>query len=244
MKHSPRIVTALLIVALTLAIVGMGALILAVTIPGAVACTLIKFVGLQSLPSGILVEPAIPAQEQASYLTLVSEARARIERTFGAPRAEPIVVFFEDPRVFGPLNINIIASTSYIPGRVCTLVGPKGQNIDIIAHELMHAELCERVGYWRRLAEIPVWFDEGVAMQLDLRPRFELPQAEALDTAYVRQLDSPCRFYPPNDQQLIHNYAAAKVEVAHWLDKVGAQTLYQRFECICNGERFSTVFAK
>lgn len=223
---------------------GFGVATLTFAIPGAAACALIEVRGFDSLPDGTLVESGSSAQEQARFLELLSGAKARIERTFGTHRAEPTVLFFQDSRAFWPLKLNAHGSTSFVASRACVMVGPNGQNLDVVAHELMHAELVERVGYWRRFMEVPVWFDEGVAMQVDFRPRNELPKGEPIDTTYVRQLESARHFFQPNEQRLVRNYASAKVEVTRWLSEVGAQSLYQRFERIRAGEQLNEVLAK
>ena len=31
---------------------------------------------------------------------------------------------------------------------VCIFIGPKGRNADVVAHELVHAEVFERVSLW------------------------------------------------------------------------------------------------
>ena len=223
---------------------GLGLATLAYAVPGATACALVEYTGLESLPDRILVEPGSSAPERDRLLDLISKARARIENTFGTPHAKPIVVFFQDTQFFWPLKLNAYGSTSFIGSRACIMVGPKGQNLDVVAHELMHAELFERVGYLRRFTEVPVWFDEGIAMQVDFRPRYELPKGELIDTTYVRQLETAREFFQPNDQQLTKNYAAAKAEVAHWLSEADAQSLYQRFERIRTGEQFNAALAK
>ena len=223
---------------------GLGLATLAYAVPGATACAIVESTRLESLPDGTLVESGSSAPERDKLLDLMSRARARIEKTYGAPRAKPIVVFFQDTQFFWPLKLNAYGSTSFIGSRACVMVGPKGQNLDVVAHELMHAELFERVGYLRRFTEVPVWFDEGIAMQVDFRPRYELPKGEPIDTTYVRQLETVRQFFQPNDQQLTKNYAAAKAEAAQWLSEVDAQSLYQRFDRIRTGEQFNAALAK
>ena len=46
-------------------------------------------------------------------------------------------------------------------------------SIDVTAHELVHAELAQRLGFWTRTVKLPVWFDEGIAVQLDRRADFD-----------------------------------------------------------------------
>jgi len=113
----------------------------------------------------------------------------------------------------------------------------------VLAHELMHAELAERVGYWRRMTQMPTWFDEGVAMQVDFRPRYDLLKSVTARTGEVRKLATAGAFFGGNDGERVRNYAAAKYEVAHWLSDVGRPSLYRRLERLRNGEPFAAVLA-
>jgi hypothetical protein len=232
------------LLAATFAAIGIVLVTLAFAVPGPVACTLVALQGFKSLPEGTLVEPGSSQQEQAQVAALLSGARARIEKTYGTPRAQPTIVFFQDSQKFWPLKLNSHGSTNFLGSRACVMVGPKGRNIDVIAHELMHAELFDRVGAWRKFTQIPAWFDEGIAMQVDFRSRYELPPGELANTTYVRRLESTNQFFNQSGQQLVKNYASAKAEVAVWLADVGAQSVYQRFEQIREGEMFSAAVAK
>jgi hypothetical protein len=214
---------------------------LAVGGPGAVACSLVHTGGLAALPDGTLVEPGRTAQEQAEVLRLLAEARERITLTYGPPRAQPAVVFLQVPRRHG-LPLNSYGSTSIVGSRACVVIGPQGHNTDVVAHELMHAEVFARTGFWRHLRHVPAWFDEGVAMQVDRRPAYALPADGRVDTAFVRQLDTQRAFNATaDDAQLTRHYAAAKAEVTQWLSGVGAQSLYARLDRLGQGEAFDDI---
>lgn len=233
----------------TLAIVfGLGVTVLAYAAyasASVTACALAKFAELEALPDGTLVEQSSSVVERATFIELQSQARVRIKETFGAPRAEPLVVF-RDSRTFWPLKLNNYASAAFLGSRVCVLIGPQGQNVDIVAHEFMHAELANRVGHWRRFFDVPAWFEEGVAMQVDLRARYNWSdqQDKSKGYGYVRQLNSQSKFNDADDKQLTRNYAAAKAEVAQWLTTIGRGELYNRFERIRAGENFEAVLTK
>ena len=214
--------------------------------PGETACAVARFSGMDTLSDGTLIEQNSSAMERATFMELQSQARDRIKATFGAPRAKPIVVVFADSKTFWPLRLNTYASAAFIGSRVCLLIGPQGQNVDVVAHEFMHAELASRVGYWRRNFEVPAWFDEGVAMQVDLRARYNWPDQHGKpnDFSYVRRFNSQGQFRDADDAQLTRNYAAAKAEVAQWLHSIGPGALYGRLERIRVGEDFDAVLVK
>lgn len=178
----------------------------------------------------------------ADFTQLISEAKIRIQKTFGVPKSTPIVIFFNDPAVYWPLKLNEYGSTQFIGKKVCVFVGPKGQNIDVVAHELMHAEIAYRVGYWHRLTELPAWFDEGLAMQVDHRARYNLSNGIHTDNESVKKLWYARDFFVDDDEQLTKNYASAKYEVARWVTGVGNNSVYSQLERIKNQESFDAVF--
>jgi hypothetical protein len=122
------------------------------------------------------------------------------------------------------------------------MIGPQGTNLNVVTHELMHAELSERVGMWRRLTMIPAWFDEGVAMQMDFRSEYDLKRPNN-NLASVKTLRSISQFNAGHDQQITQHYAFAKAIVAKWLTKIGFSNLYPSLERIRAGEKLEVVFS-
>jgi hypothetical protein len=230
---------------------GLAALLLvpptlAWALPVATTCALIAGLpGHRALPDGSLVDPARPRVEQARLQRLRAQARARIAAFYGMPRAAPAVVFIGDAPTFAPLNLNPTAGTRFLPGGACVYVGPHGENLDVLAHELMHAEVFERVGFWTRVRGVPTWFDEGIAMQVDGRDAFDLDSHARTPerTAFVRELATSGQFFAADGPALTANYAAAKAQVAHWLQSTPPRGLYGRLERLRRGERFAEAMA-
>ena len=193
--------------------------------PGVVACALID-----AIPVGA------EDREQAS---LVSEARVRIAHLFGEPQSRPIIVFWDKAGFFAKLRLNDYASTHLLGARACVFVGPKGRSLDVVGHELVHAEVFDRVGPWFRMTQVPVWFDEGLAMQVDYREKYVLPKG--VDTRYIRNASTPASFFVADDQELTRNYGAAKSEVARWVAEVGSTFVYAQLARIRSGEKFTNV---
>lgn len=212
--------------AFSVVVVGLGLAVYVYANPGVAVCAFVD--GEQKYP--------------ATVDQLLSESRIRIKNTFGVPGAKPIVVFFNDKNAFLPLKLNEYGSTQFIGSRVCVMIGPKGKNIDVVAHELMHAEIAAQVGYWNRLTQLPVWFDEGLAMQVDFRPQYVLRDGAGAGTRYVKTLGSVREFFVPNSDLLTMNYASAKAEVASWVAGVGHKSVYGQLERVRAGESFDAVF--
>lgn len=188
---------------------GMGALVF---------CAALPLTGYVQLPDGSWVSPVRSSAERTALSELTVAARARIAQTYGPHQADPRVVFFEPDRLTAALGLNTTGSTSFVPGGSCVLIGPAGGNVDVVAHELMHAEILDRAGYWARLWQLPVWLDEGLAMQVDWRSHYAWSaRDEAGGSAFVRELDSARQFFSTDAAQLTRNYAAARQETCDWL---------------------------
>jgi hypothetical protein len=224
------------------AIIVLGTATLAFAFPGGTACALIEFSGLETLPDGTRLPSSSTNAERQAMLEIQAQAKTRITTMFGAPRAKPLVVFLNNPATVFTFKSNGYGSTFFVGPRVCVILGPEGTNIDVVAHELLHAELSERVGPWRRFREIPAWFDEGLAMQVDFRSRYNSSQAvDATELASLRTLRSMDQFYAGNDEAITQHYARSKQAVAQWLEKIGRSNLYSRLERIRAGESLNSV---
>ncbi len=210
--------------------------------PVELACLFVQWGASAPLPNGPWVEPGSSEADRARFSGLHEQARARIVQTFGASRSRPMVAFLEDTQAFWPLRINEHGSAATLAN--CVVIGPKGQSVDVVAHELMHRELSERVGLWRELTTIPTWFHEGVAMQVDHRPRYLLQPGQVYETGLdgaVDSLRSVRQFNRGDDEEITQHYRFAKAEVARWLEQVGPAHLYAHLERIRAGESFRDV---
>lgn len=221
----------------------IGLTALAAVRPEAAVCLSIGLRDLDRLADGTLVERQINEVQRREVMALQERARSRIAGFLGAAavQASPVVVFLDDPGALWPARYNRYASASFVGARACVVVGPDGRNLDVVAHELMHAELFERVGPWQRAFSIPTWFDEGLAMQLDHREKYSLPEP-GVPTSSVRTLDSAAEFFVNSDPELTRHYAFAKAEIGKWLARVGPGRLAERLDRIKSGEDFDRVW--
>jgi hypothetical protein len=209
----------------------------AMAFPAPTACVAIAAYDFEEMSEQFFVPPNSGPTQRARYETLVLEGRERIKDAFGEPEADPIIVFFDDPRSFTPLFLNEVGQGPSIGSHDCLIIGPRGQNVDVVSHELMHSEILHRAGAWKSFREIPAWFNEGVAMQVDFRERFIIPPDDLPDTSYVRALNSSNAFFAGEN-----SYAAARHEVMDLLNKHPAKRLYANLERVRNGETFAKVF--
>ncbi len=206
----------------------------------ALACELSYFLNFRDANGQFFIGSDIPLERIEELSQIVSLAHNRITRSYGAPKSTPKILFTSDPSITEALGANETATMHRTPWRSCIVIGPKGQNIDVMAHEWLHAEIQERVGLWRFIQEIPIWFDEGVALTVDLREPF-LPENIELSEdqiGQVRSLVSGKAFFSGN---LMENYQAARLTVKTLID---VDSFYRDLERISNGYSFDSVFLK
>lgn len=230
------------VLAVFVAVFGFAVVGYAAANPSAAVCAALDAIPSTRLNDGTLVaSDALEPNQARAIERLVSDAKGRIAEVFGEPRSKPIVLFFDGADRFGPFRLNEYGSTQFIGSRICVLIGPKGQNVDIVAHELMHAEIADRVGPLAKFTELPTWFDEGLAMQVDFRSEYDIRAGADVDSKSVRDMGSARYFFVSDSDVLTSNYASAKFEVALWANKVGYSSIYAYLERIKQGEAFEKV---
>ena len=116
----------------------------------------------------------------------------------------------------------VIGTTHFAPGLPAViLLNADGQNVDVMAHEWAHAETAARVGVLHRTYQMPTWLDEGLAMQVDLRPSYNLQALQRLVQQAGRvprltQISSPRTFFQAGGNGRLH-YAYSRCVVADML---------------------------
>jgi hypothetical protein len=141
----------------------------------ALACDLLPILNYQQINSGVFIADDVSEPNANIISELVESASERISHVYGKPISTPRFVITADIHSAADWGANETASMHRMPWRSCIVIGPKGQNTDVISHEWLHAEIQHRIGFIRFLTEIPVWFDEGAALTLDYRKPF-LPE--------------------------------------------------------------------
>ena len=154
----------------------------------------------------------------------IEEARTRVQAFVGTLSATPWIICQRR----SALGLDISHGTTRFAPFLSpfVVVGPFGVNVDVIAHELMHAEIAARTSALLRTYRVPTWFDEGLAMQLDRRSDYDqhalkmYRQSGLLSTIHLDQLASPAEFFRTGDEGKAH-YAFAKCVVGRWLAASG-----------------------
>ena len=234
-------------------IVGLVLFALALAIPVRALCSAAwvnrAFVGIDGyvqIDDGVYAARNLPLEERRRALTILRTARGRIAETFGAPVARPMTIIAANDREAARLGLaSNVPGTAFIsPLDTEVVLNLAHFSIDVTAHELVHAELAQRLGFWHRAVKLPVWFDEGVAVQLDRREPYLIDCGAVGEQRIrqVRQLTTVRRFWQGDTAQIVRNYQAAKCAAAEVLEQHPPRTLYASLAQLTQGAHFDDVF--
>jgi len=206
----------------------------------ALACELLPALNYQQIEKEVFIDPDFSKSEAQTVISLIDSASQRIGDLYGATESKPRWVITSSPLIAARWGANETASMHRMPWRTCIVIGPEGQNVDVIGHEWLHAEIQQRVGFLRLLMEVPTWFDEGAALTVDYRAPFlpeniNLPESEVED---VQALTNGRAFFSGD---IGANYQAARMAVLPLID---TETFYDDLERIARGKSFENVFLK
>jgi hypothetical protein len=218
---------------------------------GFMACLLVAFdENFEEEAPGLFVQKNMPDHLRDSLEIAGQNARERVGAFFGAQLAHPVIIAVHQRKLMARYG-NVLAQTGLThlsPLRAYIVLEPKGINTDVMSHELCHAELLHRLGWWKRVWEIPTWFDEGLAMMLDYR--FASPDDEWVmltqEGVYAPPLDriETGKSFFKDPSKVYINYLTARHEVAIWHRHVQQEGLLRLINCIKEGGSFSECYQK
>ena len=107
-------------------------------------------------------------------IVLIDSAKERAKEFFGdlCCLEDTVIIICDDDLLLSKLGGDHDTRTIYFPAKKHYIsVSDEYCNIDILAHELTHAELHTRLSVSAQ-KKIPTWFDEGIALQNDYREQY------------------------------------------------------------------------
>jgi len=198
----------------------------------------------------LFVDNQLSLELRNSIAATVKEARKRVSEKYGTSISDPVFIASStrerSSRFFAgrvtPGALNHTPWGQYIP------LSPDGINVDVIAHEFLHAEIFLRLGYVKflqmslpePLQSIPIWFNEGVGMQVDHRENkaWAIIQ-DGKELPHVSTLKSVQEFFSGD---IALHYAASKVEVSSWLASNSELDLYAFINKVSSGAQFHQLY--
>jgi hypothetical protein len=198
----------------------------------ALACEFINFSNYSEIAPNIFTSASFSLPQNKQLLSTVNLGKYRVNSTFGKMISNSKVVIVANESEASDFGSNVYGKALLTPLGQCIVFGPKGQNIDVIAHEYTHAEVHYRVGWFNHYLNVPVWFNEGIALLVDFRKPYLLENInlsqEEINAVKSNEFDFS-----------INSYKASRVLV----DSVDKSSLYSNLAKLREGHDISSVFA-
>lgn len=124
-------------------------------------------------------------------------------------------------------------------------------SVDILAHEMTHAETHKRIyrGGISSSIQIPIWFDEGLAIQNDYREPYSYKTwleitENGKKVPLISEYNTSEKFFSGTTDDKRIKYCLAGQEVLDWLSKNGKEELIQMLDKISQGKDFEELYFK
>lgn len=203
----------------------------------AIVCELIPYSNFQEISSNVFVDASIQYSQQNNFSNVVDDAFLRVSGVYGNPISNPRIIATVDTK-YAKYGFNTTGMQT--PGffNECIFLGPRGLNTDVLAHEIVHAEVRHRTSVFVELIELPVWFIEGTGIKVDYRSPFLVDNFDvsAEDVEKVKSLFF-LRDFPSSK---VKYYQASLVAI----EPMNPKKLYKGLERLNNGEKFEKVFSE
>ncbi|MEM8524543.1 MAG: DUF1570 domain-containing protein [Bacteroidota bacterium] len=177
---------------------------------------------------------------------LIEQAEVRVADFWGEKTVEPKFIYCdtdEDYLKFGVPFLTPACANMKLGAYV--VISNQGLSLDIIAHELSHTELYNRIGFFNRLRKIPTWFDEGLAMQVDWRNYYSTDSLKAKtnfeNLPAITQMQNPKQFGSGTREKIMLNYSTSKYLVEQWYSK---EKLDRFIDRINDGASFREAYSQ
>lgn len=205
--------------------------------------------GFTEVAEKVYVEENWPGDVEA-LIAMTAEARARVGGYFGDIRSDPTLILCDDARKLRRLGGDHDTHTVMAGGAHSYIsLSSEWLNVDVLAHEITHAETHARVhrGGVAFSLPIPVWFDEGLAVQNDTREQYSLAAweeftAQGSDIPGMGTYDTAAKFYGGQPEDRRRNYCLAAHEVSFWVEQNGKDALMTLLDQVGAGEAFAPLY--
>lgn len=215
----------------------------------------ISFRGFTKISSGVYIDQTLePEQEQ--ILASIEEAILRNSAFWDELESKPVLIISADEEKLRKMGSNsqtpvLTATYIFYGAHSYIIVSPELLDVDILAHELTHAELHKRLYKGILLAEtlVPFWFDEGVAMQNDDRQHYNYEAwvrmtRNGTTITDFHDLETAAQFYDFDSvfSKSQFHYVISKHEVREWIERNGMEKLKELIKRVNKGEDFYHLY--
>ena len=190
------------------------------------------------------------ARNRDEITGLINKAKSRAADFYGSLTCQDhtVIIICDDDKLLAKLggDHDTHHITLFPVKRSYVSVSTEYLTVDVLAHELTHAELYERLS-GKAFRRVPTWFSEGIALQNDYREQYG-PEAWAEQTDNGKNIvahedmDTAAEFYSGTKEDRRFRYLNAKHAVVEWLEKHGLQGFMALIDRLNGGQAFSAAY--
>lgn len=179
--------------------------------------------------------------------SLIKQASIRVNEFWGQKTCNPKFIYCDESSDFKKYSVSPEApAATYVKLSSIIVLGRDAIDVDIIAHEISHAELYERIGFYKFMFKIPAWFKHGLAMQNDYRSYYSEDTLKVKSNDFqslpdVNDLKTDAQFYSGSLEKVMLHYMVAKLYVKNWYTK---EKLVKLISDLNAGKSFEDAFNK
>ncbi len=195
----------------------------------------------------IYFNPATKESDIKNVEYLIDSAAARVGLFWSGRKSNPKFIYCDQKGDYLNYSVNGRSpAVTYCKLGTYIVLSKDGVDIDIIAHELSHAELYSRVGFYNWNYGIPDWFKHGLAMQNDYRSYYSTDTLRVRTDNFknmpdITQFKTGKQFYSGSVYQVMLRYMAARYVVGQWYS---TEKLNKLIEDLNAGKSFDDAFKK
>lgn len=205
--------------------------------------------GLTELEPGVYAEPGLSGAQRSHIGQVAAQARDRVAGFYGSRLSSPTLLVCVTGSCYERIGGGKERGVAVLNRAV--MLSPRGVDPVIASHELSHVELHTRLASG---AEVPQWFDEGLAVVVSDDPRYLAPPGSpagdpASPPAADRCLITSAGPLPATLDAWLSaaskdpgTYARSACQVSRWLNRHGGRSaVLSLVERLNSGERFSSI---
>jgi hypothetical protein len=226
--------------------------------PQVVRCATVRFADFSEIQPGMYCSKGTTAIQQQALKSLIQKSQQRLTNFWGNTHSTPVIIFCHHTELYERYGSGYGNPANYFgsPLGSFVVVSPQGLDVDIISHEMCHAELTERLGWYTMTTQVPQWFNEGLALMVDYRfpneagkvsyqkyrQRWkELTYGSSFQLS-VEDLEEIESFSQNDAYSLQLAYMRSGMEVARWLQQVQRKGLVRFIQHIQEGQDFAQAY--
>jgi hypothetical protein len=191
--------------------------------------------------------PATTKNEVDNIESLITKANERITLFWRTAKSSPVFVYCDQAADFKKYSVNPEApAVTYCKLGEHIVLSKDGIDLDIIVHEISHAELYARVGFYIWTFKLPDWFKHGLAMQNDYRNYYSTDSLKVRTNNLktmpdITHFKTGAQFYNGTMNEIMVRYMTAKYFIGKWYTKEKLDRLIQDLNA---GKSFDESFKR